>query len=297
MIEISLWVPVIALELGIVLIMAVAGMAWRNRQQRLAYEEEIARLGRAHKDGSASTDVSPEATGPVASSNDVGAPAADDEGLETPGPARLVLLSAEDVSAATPPVGPDAATTADQTNVAELLAGLVERNQALTDRLNGLLERSAELGVQLGSLHGMAGLPDEGKERIQLAIDYTRETDNVLVEASDAGMEIDESIRYLASLSEISGPAAEVDHVSLNEILMARADGQTEEELAQLREEVKKRLLGLREARVETNEPGEVDVLRTELDQERKQREMMRLSLAEVTEEYQRLFEQFQPSA
>ena len=340
MIEISLWVPVFLLEFLAVAALIISIFAHRGKVKRRALQSEVTRL---KEEMAARVQEVPDAP--------VEIEAADSEPEETAdGPAKLVLLSQEDVEAASVPAAPSEESASEASSSEEtasegsaseetasedsasdessseesapeespasggeepaaLCAQLLEKNEMLTNALNSVLERSAELGMKLGNLKGSSNIDEDGKALVQEMIDHTRDSDEVLVDASDKGMEVDETVRHMQTLLGSVKPVQAgqtVDHVSLNEILMARADGQTEEELARLREEVRQRLLapdpapgndggGDAQALAELGE--QVTSLQSQLSREQSERRSVEQNLVEITEEYQRLFEQFQPTA
>ncbi len=291
MIEVSLWLLVIVVEFVLVLVVVSVAIVLRANAVGARLRARITELQEELAASQIPVDLDHEIEEPVA-----------DEAPEVVGVTKLVLMSQADVDAAQRPT-PE---PGEGESIEELLKKLLEKTEAQTNHLNSVLERSASLGMKLGALHGTEGLDEETKSQIQLAIDHMRETDEVLVEAADQGMEVDETIRHAQTKVEeqCGGTGPVVDHVALNEILMARADGQTEEELEQLREEVRQRLLAEPspgpdpEAQAKLAElDEEVDNLKTQLAQEKGEFSELQASLAEVTEEYQRLFEQFQPTA
>ena len=197
----------------------------------------------------------------------------------------------------------DSGGTAGGESPEQVIESLIERNQELNNELNQVLERSAELTMKIGGVRSTEGVGQEAKDKLQEVLDHLRDTDEVLVSASDKGMELDERIRFLQTLPsghDGGGGGVHVDHVSLNEILMARADGQTEEELEKLREEVRNRLLAPPPEPVVVNKgvsEDEFKAVNSELENEKAERQQLANRLADLTDEYQRLFDQFQPMA
>ncbi len=280
MVSISLWTIVGVAQAVIVVIGGLGFFALRFRSQRKRLLDEIQRLEEelSRTPDKVSLDAEPDAADRIVT-----------------GSLQIVLLSQEDVDSATRP------QRGEPTTPDELCQQLLRQNQELSNSLNQMLEQSAELGMKLGSIRSVDSLDEAVKTEIQEAIDQLRTSDERLVEAADAGIAFEETIRHLQDVTgAVEGP---LDHVGLNEILMARADGQSEEELAQLREEVRQRLLGTSEQ----SAPGEVDIrvtqlsdelcsMKVELDEVKAERKVVEDHLAELTEEYQRLFEHFQPA-
>ena len=299
MIEVSLWIPVVVVEILVIVAILVVVFARRERFRRQVLVRKIKKLETELAEGGGAQEAPPDEPEPQAEAEADPEPDAESD-PEPDTPPRLVLLSNEDVEASTRPP----ADEEDGPTPQELCDKAIEGNQWLSDQLNSVLERSAALGMQLGAIKSREGLDEETKTQIQMAIDHMRETDEVLVEAADKGIELDETLRFVQSKTE-AATAVDVDNVSLNEILMARAEGQTEDELTTLREEVRQRLLAppappeVDPEVVERAEAldKEVSDLKAELEKEKSELEHTQAVLADVTEEYQRLFEQFQPTA
>ena len=304
MIEVSLWLLVGFAEILFVAALAFVLMMLLHRSKCRLLETKIEKL----KKELATNQGPPDLDDPEPSEDEAAPPEP-----AVAGPPQLILLSQDDVAASTRPQ-PQAAEASDGESEGEAAGApssgdvyeqLLERNQVLTNSLNTLLEKSAELAMKLGGIHGTEGLDPVVKTEIQDAIDQMRGSDEILVEAADKGMEIDETVRHMQSTANEKEDETPVDHVALNEILMARADGQTEEELEQLREEVRQRLLKppvdeeavtkAAEEKIQALDAQLTD-LKTQLDHEQNEREQIETKFGEVTEEYQKLFEQFQPS-
>ena len=293
MIEVSMWFPVIVAEFMLVAMILVVVLIVNGRTVQARLRQKIADLREELESAQIPLDIEADEPKPEP------APASAAPEPEAPaGEPKLVLMSQDDVNAATRPKSEgDDEETAEQ-----LCQKLLDATNDQTNKLNSVLERSAALGMKLGAIKSSEQLDDETKSQVQLAIDHMRETDEVLVEAADKGMELEETIRHLQTQSG-GGGAGGVDHVSLNEILMARGDGQTEDELEALREEVRQRLLagvdgGGNTAEAEAKLAAldkEVDDLKTQLEKEKEDFKVVETKLSEITEEYQRLFEQFQP--
>ncbi|MEM7674817.1 MAG: hypothetical protein AAF449_02310 [Myxococcota bacterium] len=221
MIEISAWVLVFLVQLLFVGSVAAVHIIVQQRAIGQNYRQKIAKL-EAHLE---SLKAPPPPSPPI----------------EVSPSSRLIFLSEQDIAAATRSSG-GASESDSERSLEDLCARLLKGNQEMTNVLDTVLERSASLGVNLGSLKGAEGLSAELKKAIQSAIDLVRQSDEALVQASDKGLELEETLRFLQTKVVSPSPASEIDFASLNEILSARIDGRSEDEVARLRDTVRQRL-------------------------------------------------------
>lgn len=290
MIEISLWVLVVMIEVLVVTTGLAFFFGYRVRSQRRRFERRVGELQAALNEAQSSVSLDVDF-------------ALDDqtESLDPPigRSLRPVLLSDQDVAAAARSEGRGGGADSS-----ELLATAIDGHQWLNDRFNSVLERSQALATLLLKATKSGVLVDEAtRTQLQLAIDHMRETDEILASIADKGVELDETLHFLQATTLAPGRGP-VDRVSLNEILIARAEGQTEAELTALRQEVRLRLQTPATPVVDpaaaerANALGrQVTDLKAKLEKEKSDLERTQAVLADVTAEYQRLFEQFQSTA
>lgn len=229
MIEISAWILVLLIQLLFVGSVATGHIVFQQRAQVHRYRQEIAAL----EAKVAKFEAPPPPPPPPEQASSSAAPSP-----------RLIFLSEQDVAAATRPAEDSNKDMEDgEQTLDALCVQLLKCNQEMTNVLDTVLERSADLGVKLGALKGAESVSDGLKNGIQGAIDQVRQSDDALVTASDKGLELEESLRFLQTkVVDSQASVSMIDHMSLNEILTARVDGRSEDEMARLREEVRQRL-------------------------------------------------------
>jgi Mg-chelatase subunit ChlD len=288
----SLWGKILVYGDGPLFFVAAAAflLLWRRQKRAALYEPEP-------------TEVPPPSPpAPV-----VAAPAP----TEAPVPSAkgLVLLAPEDAELLEP-VGvgspEDLAQLKAQLESARgELVRLGQITKAFEESVETLLLKQAEVATSVGGLGGGEGLPPEVKARVDLVLAGMRAMDDLLIQGSDKGVEIDKGLRDLETkLGQLADgktlewkPKRPVP-AEINAILLAKSEAQSDVDLAKFREEA----LATRDARAAN--VAQVSTLSAQLEERtvalenlNKEKETLAeekreaaAKLDKMTEEFNRLF-------
>lgn len=221
----------------------------------------------------------------------------------------LVLLAPEDAELLEPVgVGSPEDLVQLKSQLESARAELVRLGQvtkAFEESVETLLLKQAEVATSVGGLGGGEGLTPEVKARVDVVLAGMRAMDDLLIQGSDKGVEIDKGLRDLeAKLGQLSDgkslewkPKRPVP-AEINAILLAKSEAQSDADLAKFREEA----LASRDARAAN--VAQVTTLSTQLEERtaaleslNKEKENLAEEKREVaakldkmTEEFNRLF-------
>lgn len=241
-----------------------------------------------------------EASAPAPSASAASAPAAGN---------KLVLLAPEDQEL----LGQVGIGTSE--DLAQLKAHLdaaraeLVRLGAVTksfeESVETLLIKQAEVATSVGGLGGSEGLAPEVKARVDVVLAGMRTMDDLLIQGSDKGAEIDKGLRELEGKLALlaDGKAFEwkprrPEVTEINTLLLAKAETQTEADLTKLREDAKAAQASRQEAAkavTELNHQLEERTLALESMTQAKEamaaeKREVAAKLDKMTEEFNRLF-------
>lgn len=293
----AMWLLVGLGEAVVLLLIILGAVYWAGLSKRMALNRTIDRLKGELEEALREPEPEPEPEEPEP---------------EEPEDPRLVLLEEDELEE----IFSDVKDTSEALKalisaLSEKISTLQAKSRTLQEGIETLLTQHAETATLVGGIKGSDDTPDDVKERLQGVIDRMREADDLIIAASDTGLESDDELvamlgvlePYSSGETKLAPPM--VASFAVNELLIARSEQQSEEEMEAIKERIRNppevvEAHELVEAQEQLEKEREAAAaVRSELEQERgeklalaEEKASLEISLDEVTEEYQKLFEE-----